>query len=179
MLWMGGERTFFALTESSDASMVMYFSPLILMPLAITALVSLLSVNEAAMAAISAGGSCYGQPLQSLICASALPSCLAMAGHSALALALEAAFGSRARVEMAAGGMHLLVRFIKEADDVALAKRAAAAGLSTSALSSHAITHDCGQGLLLSFTNIPVEAAPAMVARLEGLTVVPSACDVG
>lgn len=64
MLWMGGERTFFALTESSDASMVMYFSPLILMPLAITALVSLLSVNEAAMAAISAGGSCYGQPLQ-------------------------------------------------------------------------------------------------------------------
>ena len=83
MLWTGGERTFFALTESSDASMVMYFSPLILMPLAITALVSLLSVNEAAMAAISAGGSCYGQPLQSLTCAPALPSCLAMAGRRA------------------------------------------------------------------------------------------------
>ena len=59
-----GKRTFFALSESSDASMVMYFSPLILMPLEMTALGSLLSVNEAAMALISAALSCYGQPLQ-------------------------------------------------------------------------------------------------------------------
>jgi GntR family transcriptional regulator/MocR family aminotransferase len=94
----------------------------------------------------------------------------------ALALALEAAFGARAAVEMAAGGMHLLLR-ISGADDVALAKRAAAAGLAPSALSSHAMAHDCEQGLLLSFTNIPVETAPAMAARLAGLTVAPSACD--
>jgi GntR family transcriptional regulator/MocR family aminotransferase len=96
----------------------------------------------------------------------------------ALALALEAAFGARAKVEMAAGGMHLLVR-VAGTDDTALAKRAAAAGLAPSALSSHAMAHDCGQGLLLSFTNIPMEAAASMVARLEGLTVAPSACDAG
>ena len=54
-VWYG---TFFALSESSDASMVMYFSPLILMPLEMTALGSLLSVNEAAMALISAAVSC-------------------------------------------------------------------------------------------------------------------------
>jgi hypothetical protein len=57
--WVGartgrGWRTFFALSESSDASMVMYFSPLTLTPFAMTALVSLLSLNEAAMALISA-----------------------------------------------------------------------------------------------------------------------------
>ena len=97
----------------------------------------------------------------------------------ALATALEAAFGPRGRVEMAAGGMHLLLRFAGTEDDVALAKRAAAAGLEPSALSSHMMAHDCGQGLLLSFTNIPVEAAPAVVARLEGLTVAPPPCDVG
>jgi hypothetical protein len=47
-----------ALSESSDDSMVMYFSPLTLTPFAMTALVSLLSLNEAAMALISAAVSC-------------------------------------------------------------------------------------------------------------------------
>jgi hypothetical protein len=67
---------------------------------------------------------------------------------------------------------------------VALAKRAAAAGLAPSALSSHAMAHDHGQGLLLSFTNVRVEAAPAVVARLQGvvtsfagLTVTPLPCE--
>jgi hypothetical protein len=54
---MGRRRTFLALSESSLASMVMYLSPLILMPLEMTALGSLLSLNEAAMALISAGAS--------------------------------------------------------------------------------------------------------------------------
>jgi GntR family transcriptional regulator/MocR family aminotransferase len=97
----------------------------------------------------------------------------------ALALALEAGFGSQARVEMAAGGMHLLLRFAEPLDDAALVKRAAGVGLAPQTLSSHAVAHDCGQGLLLSFTNIPVESAPAMVARLRGLTVAPAACEAG
>jgi hypothetical protein len=54
----GGGRTFLALSESSDDSMVMYFSPLTLTPFAMTALVSLLSLNEAAIAPISAAVSC-------------------------------------------------------------------------------------------------------------------------
>jgi GntR family transcriptional regulator/MocR family aminotransferase len=102
----------------------------------------------------------------------------------ALASALEAAFGARVTLEMAAGGMHLLARFSGGSDDVTLAKRAAAARLAPSTLSSHTMAHDRGQGLLLSFTNIPVEAAPDLAARLEtalgtlaGLTDAPRACD--
>jgi GntR family transcriptional regulator/MocR family aminotransferase len=101
-----------------------------------------------------------------------------------LASALEAAFGSCVKVEMAAGGMHLLARFSATLDDAGLARRAAAAGLAPSALSSHTMAHDCGQGLLLSFTNIPVAAAPAMAERLHGvvrsfagMTVAPRCCD--
>lgn len=47
-------RTFFALSESSVDSMVMYFSPLILTPFEMTALGSLLSEKDAAIAPISA-----------------------------------------------------------------------------------------------------------------------------
>jgi len=46
-------RTFFAFSESSVDSMVMYLSPLTLTPFEMTALVSLLSLKEAAMALIS------------------------------------------------------------------------------------------------------------------------------
>jgi GntR family transcriptional regulator/MocR family aminotransferase len=102
----------------------------------------------------------------------------------ALASALEAAFGARVMVEMAGGGMHLLAGFSGGSDDVALGKRAAAAGMAPSTLSSHTMAHDRGQGLLLSFTNIPVEAAPNMAMRLKAalgpladLTVAPQACD--
>ena len=107
-----------------------------------------------------------------------------------LALSLEAAFGGNATVEMAAGGMHLLVRLRGDADDTMLARRAVAAGLAPSTLSSHTVVHDRGPGLLLSFTNIPVETAPSVAARLAaalgpfdaktshvGLTVAPGACD--
>lgn len=47
-------RTFFALRESSDDSIVMYFCPLTLTPLIMTALVSALSLKDWAMAVISA-----------------------------------------------------------------------------------------------------------------------------
>jgi GntR family transcriptional regulator / MocR family aminotransferase len=84
----------------------------------------------------------------------------------ALAKALDAAFGSRVTVEMAAGGMHLLARFPNAADDTVLAKRAKHAGMMPSALSAMTMAHDQGQGLLLGFTNIAAEDAPAIVARL-------------
>jgi GntR family transcriptional regulator/MocR family aminotransferase len=97
----------------------------------------------------------------------------------ALALALDAAFGSDAHVEMAAGGMHLLLRVAGSVDDKTLVRRAAAAGLAPAPLSAQAMAHDCGQGLLLSFANIPAEAAAALVARLRDLTGAPGACDAG
>ena len=62
--------------------------------------------------------------------------------------------------------MHLLARFPGAADDGTLARRANAAGLGPTALSSHALAHDCGQGLLLSFTNVPEGEANALARRL-------------
>jgi GntR family transcriptional regulator / MocR family aminotransferase len=85
----------------------------------------------------------------------------------ALASALEIAFGANISIELAAGGMHLLARFDSARDDTELAKQAAAAGLAPSTLSSHTMAHHQGQGLLLSFTNVPVEAAPVAAARLK------------
>jgi GntR family transcriptional regulator/MocR family aminotransferase len=109
------------------------------------------------------------------------------ARRQALAIALQAA---GIQVEMAAGGMHLLARFPTVPDDAALARRAASAGLAPSALSPLTMAHGHAQGLLLAFTNIPEEAAPATVVRLAtvvtsfdrqtscvGLTTSPPACD--
>jgi GntR family transcriptional regulator / MocR family aminotransferase len=86
-----------------------------------------------------------------------------------LASALHATFGERVAVEMASGGMHLLARFPKATDDSALAKRAARSGLAATALSSLAVAHDAGQGLLLSFTNVAPADAGALTARLAAV----------
>lgn len=89
------------------------------------------------------------------------------ARRRALAEALTAAFGDGVVLELEAGGMHLLARFPGAADDGTLARRAAAAGLAPTALSSLAMAHDCGQGLLLSFTNVPEGDAEALTRRLR------------
>jgi len=88
------------------------------------------------------------------------------ARRRALAAALTAAFGERIVLELEAGGMHLLARFPGAADDGTLARRAAAARLAPVALSSLALAHDCGQGLLLGFTNVPEGEAEALARRL-------------
>ena len=63
-----------------------------------------------------------------------------------LAAALQARFGERVSVELALGGMHLLARFPGADDDTVLAKRAVAAGLAVTALSSLSMAHDAGPG---------------------------------
>ena len=110
--------------------------------------------------------------------------------RQALVAALQETFAGRVRLEMQAGGMHLLARFAGEVSDVAMVRQAMACGLAPTPLSSMAVTHSHGDALLLSFTNIPTEAAPAVVRRLRdaiaprcspgtGLTVAPRACDAG
>lgn len=84
----------------------------------------------------------------------------------ALSEALKQRFGDRVIVELEAGGMHLLARFSEAVDDGALVRRARAAGLAPTALSGLASAHDCGQGLLLGFTNIPEVDADAIAERL-------------
>jgi GntR family transcriptional regulator/MocR family aminotransferase len=86
-----------------------------------------------------------------------------------LATALRTAFGEGVIVEMAAGGMHLLARFPGADDDSVLTKRADRAGLAATALSSLAMAHDAGQGLLLGFTNVAPSEADALVARLAAV----------
>jgi GntR family transcriptional regulator / MocR family aminotransferase len=90
--------------------------------------------------------------------------------RDALAAALTSTFGDQVSLELEAGGMHLLARFPGAADDGTLARRAAAAGLAPVALSSLALAHDSGQGLLLSFTNVPEGDADALVRRLAKIT---------
>jgi GntR family transcriptional regulator/MocR family aminotransferase len=86
-----------------------------------------------------------------------------------LVAALQARFGERVSVELAAGGMHLLARFPGADDDTVLVKRALAAGLAPTALSSLSMAHDAGQGLLLSFTNVGIGEAEGLVSRLGGV----------
>jgi GntR family transcriptional regulator/MocR family aminotransferase len=91
------------------------------------------------------------------------------ARRRALADALTAALGERVVLELTAGGMHLLARFPGAADDGTLARQAAAAGLAPTALSGLAMGHDCGQGLLLGFTNVPEADAAGVAARLAAV----------
>jgi GntR family transcriptional regulator/MocR family aminotransferase len=86
-----------------------------------------------------------------------------------LAAALQAAFGERVVVELASGGMHLLARFPEAEDDTVLARRAGRVGLAATALSSLAMAHHAGQGLLLSFTNVAAGEADGLVGQLAGV----------
>jgi GntR family transcriptional regulator/MocR family aminotransferase len=87
--------------------------------------------------------------------------------RSALADALVKVFGEQINIELQAGGMHLLARFPDGEGDTRLVERANAAGLWPVALSPWRIEHDCGQGLLLNFTNTPRETAIEMAMRLK------------
>jgi GntR family transcriptional regulator / MocR family aminotransferase len=87
----------------------------------------------------------------------------------ALAAALQEACGARARVDARDTGMHLLLRLPPGTDDVALARRAGEAGLGPVPLSVWSAGAGCGAGLMLSFTNIPAEAAGEQARRLAAL----------
>lgn len=84
----------------------------------------------------------------------------------ALSGALTDVFGDRFTIELQAGGMHLIARLKAERDEP-LVTKAMMQGLAPEALSRMAIERDCGQALMLSFTNIPPEQAPAMARRLK------------
>jgi GntR family transcriptional regulator/MocR family aminotransferase len=87
--------------------------------------------------------------------------------RSALAAALAEVFRSRIDVQLQAGGMHLLARFANCSSDLDLVARATMRGLAPAALSPWNVQSDCGQGLLLSFTNIPRDTAVDAAVRLK------------
>jgi GntR family transcriptional regulator/MocR family aminotransferase len=83
--------------------------------------------------------------------------------------ALAEALAGHFPVELAAGGMHLLVRLPEGVDDGDVARRALAVGLAPMGLSGLSIAHHPGHGLLLGFTNVREEDAEALVGRLVGV----------
>jgi GntR family transcriptional regulator/MocR family aminotransferase len=89
------------------------------------------------------------------------------ARRQALADALAAVCGDRFAVDLKPGGMHLIVRWRSSIRDTELARKAREAGLAVEALSTRAIRHECGGGLLLGFTNIAEAESLNMCRRLE------------
>jgi GntR family transcriptional regulator / MocR family aminotransferase len=86
--------------------------------------------------------------------------------RNALVSALHKLFGDGIVLHVPTGGMHVIGRFPGCRDDVALAASAQRGGLGPFALSSCAVGKSVDPGLLLSFTNIPVEAAAREAQRL-------------
>src|SRR5262249_16903729 len=86
--------------------------------------------------------------------------------RNALVSALHTVFGDRIVLDVPTGGVHVIGRFPRCRDDVGLAAAAQRGGLSPFALSSCAVGNSLDPGLLLSFTNIPVEGAAREAQRL-------------
>jgi GntR family transcriptional regulator/MocR family aminotransferase len=80
---------------------------------------------------------------------------------------LSHVLGDRITVELRPGGMHLIARLGRGLSDVELAKIAQAHGFAVHALSSRALTHECGQGLLLGFTNVAEPDGRDLCERLR------------
>jgi len=87
--------------------------------------------------------------------------------RDALVSALHKTFSVRMSLDVPAGGMHVIGRIPGCRDDVALAVSAQRAGLGPYALSYCAVGNCVASGLLLSFTNIPVETAAREAQRLH------------
>ena len=86
--------------------------------------------------------------------------------RAALVAALEAEFGASWEIGLQESGMHLLALCPKGSDDVALAAKAAAAGLGPVALTPWAVKARCPPGLVMSFANIPAARAAREAAAL-------------
>ena len=87
--------------------------------------------------------------------------------RKALISALRMCFGDEIVLDVPLGGMHVIARFVAREDDVAMAARAQRVGLAPLALSLCTTGGSRQSGLLLSFTNTPVEAAEREVQRLH------------
>jgi len=87
--------------------------------------------------------------------------------RNAVVSALHKVFGDRMALDVPTGGMHVIGRIPGCRGDVALAASAQRGGLGPFALSFCAMGNSLDSGLLLSFTNISVEAAEREAQRLH------------
>ncbi len=81
-----------------------------------------------------------------------------------LAEALTSALGDAMRIDLQAGGLHLLAR-LTQGDDRRWAEAAQADGLAVQALSRWYLETPSAQGLLLGFTNVASAAEAVALAR--------------
>ncbi len=86
--------------------------------------------------------------------------------RAALTQALRQQVGTNLRIELSAGGMHLLGRLPKGRDDVALVARLREHGLNPAPLSECGVDAPYAPGLLLGFTNVDSSNATAAAQRL-------------
>ncbi|HVY50099.1 GntR family transcriptional regulator [Hypericibacter adhaerens] len=89
--------------------------------------------------------------------------------REALATALERRLGDRLRVDLQAGGLHLLGWLREGSDDEALSQRAWAQGLAPLPLSRAVMQARLPPALAMSFTNVPVEESAAVVERMAAV----------
>lgn len=87
--------------------------------------------------------------------------------RTAVAAALVDVFGREIDLEPQEGGMHLLARFARCRSDAVWVERCVADGLAPVALSKWRVDRDCGQGLLLGFTNLAQQDALQAALRLK------------
>jgi GntR family transcriptional regulator/MocR family aminotransferase len=97
------------------------------------------------------------------------------ARRQALADALDEMLPVAGRVELAAGGMHLVLRLRPGLHTAAMIERIDHYGLAARPLSTFAVEADPGQALLLGFTNLPTESARYQVSRLRDAVLSPAA----
>jgi GntR family transcriptional regulator / MocR family aminotransferase len=86
--------------------------------------------------------------------------------RAALTQALHRRVGASLRIELNAGGMHLLGRLPKGTDDVGLVARLREHGLTPAALSGCGVEAPYVPGLLLGFTNVDSSKATEAARRL-------------
>lgn len=79
--------------------------------------------------------------------------------------AMQAAFGSQLEIDLRGGGLHMLARLPEDADDIALAARARAAGFGLQALSPCYLAAAPARGLQFGFANIADAAQAAQLAQ--------------
>jgi GntR family transcriptional regulator/MocR family aminotransferase len=87
--------------------------------------------------------------------------------REAFVSALQMVFGDKIALDIPPGGMHVIGRIAGQRNDVALAARAQRAGLAPFPLSSCVMGRSTDSGLLMSFTNVPAEAAGREAQRLH------------
>jgi GntR family transcriptional regulator/MocR family aminotransferase len=85
----------------------------------------------------------------------------------AVSTAMVETFGADIDLQLEAGGMHLLARFPRCTSDTDWVARARNHGLAPDPLSRWRVERDPGQGLLMSFTNIPADRAGTAASRLK------------